>query len=67
MSHKSTFNKGYAAIVSNNEVIQHPDVDQRQGSTEAARDRFIGGAWFSDSRGVLGCISACNRPFWLWV
>jgi hypothetical protein len=47
--------------LADDEVIEHADVDQRQRLLQAPRDELVRLARLEHARGVLGCISGCNR------
>jgi hypothetical protein len=49
LSHQSAFTEGYTAIVSDDEMIEHADVDQRQCGAQAAGDGFVGRTWLCDA------------------
>jgi hypothetical protein len=60
-SDQSMLRKRQTAVVGNDHVIEHADVDQLQGFAQPARDQLIGLARFGDAGRMLGCISGCHR------
>ena len=61
ISKKSRFGKTERLGPRDNQMIEHPNIDQRQRLTQPARDEFIGLTGFGHSRRVLGFISGCHR------
>ena len=57
---KSRFREGVDGL-RDDEVIEHAHIDERQCFLQAPRDELIRLAGLEHARGVLGCISACNR------
>ena|ERR1700722_4177072 len=52
-SDKSTFSQRYAGAVADNDVIQQPDVDQRERLLDALGDEFIRLARLGNSRWMI--------------
>ena len=57
-SEKSTFGKRLAHFIAHDQVVQHADIDQRQGLLETSRDQFIGLARLGDAGRVV--VSQCD-------
>ena len=64
---KSRFRERQAAVVGDDHVIEHADVDQLQGFAQPARHQLVGLAGLGDAGGMLGFISRCHHHLFGWV
>jgi hypothetical protein len=65
-SNKSALRQRNIGPVANDDVIQQPDVDQRQRLFDPLGDQFVRLAGLGDPGGVLGFISRCHHHLFDW-
>jgi hypothetical protein len=60
--HQSVFGKRQAAVVGDDHVIEHADVDQLQGFAQPSRDQFVGLTGLGDAGWMIMRLM-CPRSF----
>jgi hypothetical protein len=67
ISEESRFCERHADAVTDDEVIEHANVDERERILEPARDELVGVARLRDSAWMLGFISRCHHHLFGWA